>query len=516
MKKFSNDYSTTRTINIEWDLMQELVSRWKCNASNSQTTGSHRDFTVDVVKNIEKVILFLNAFHEKLLCCQTPQECASKFPKGGTLLTDLVHIRILVLHPIVCNLLVKCIVEYSKFFTEFSQNLGSSTRIQSFFLRHIPKEYTDRSSELLSKSCGVEVSDFSCLMVDESVATIREFLETVNKESLMVPSQCLIEISDQCLPLLEDLSMSSLIDCIIFTATRYSLNRTSCSDNDETLSYKFVEKLLFTNSSMFDKLSVEAKSGLWASYPIAVENEIMRIFGEILFPENNEYMTPNDIKNVMQNQLFFERLIVHPKICHVCFDVLTNLIDESQDWRTFRLVRYMIQLIFDCCIQNGYGPLTMYLPQSFSKIVSILTDEIVGPHNFSAINCSLNQFLLDKKPSDFDMYKKKEWIILMSFPKWHYWIIESIFDVILYPDIKVLEDPIHYLTWLMYPSGNGAAVTLKNTLMDIIDYIRECLSDLHDVNKKILLFLNRNRHIFENHLILVDIILGIWKTTNSI
>ncbi|CAG8538183.1 6108_t:CDS:2 [Acaulospora colombiana] len=42
-----------------------------------------------------------------------------------------------------------------------------------------------------------------------------------------------------------------------------------------------------------------------------------------------------------------------------------------------------------------------------------------------------------------------------------------------------LEDPIHYLTWLIYPRGNGAAVALKNTLMDVIGYVRGRLKNLH-------------------------------------
>lgn len=77
----------------------------------------------------------------------------------------------------------------------------------------------------------------------------------------------------------------------------------------------------------------------------------MKIFGNILFPaeRGEEYMTPNDIRAVIRNEPFFEIMFTYPKICHTCFDVLTNLISETPDWRIFRLVRITIQFIFDGC-----------------------------------------------------------------------------------------------------------------------------------------------------------------------
>ncbi|CAG8470165.1 5705_t:CDS:2 [Diversispora eburnea] len=464
---------------MEWNSFQELISYWK-RSTILTGTKSYGEFTIDIINDIDKVVLFLNDFYE------TPQDCESQFPKGGTLLTDMAHIRILVMHPIICKLLIKCIIEYSKFFSNFPETLENPTsriknwcaeRLHGFLVPHVL--LSDNSSISLSDHCGVGSYDLFLMSFNESVSTITEFLERINSECLVMPPQYFVKITEQCLLFLEDLSMLKFIDLIIRTATKINLNNTSYSNECEVLSCEFVEKLIFSGSSTFDKLSIEAKSGIWASCPISVEHEIMKIFGNILFPtEKEEYMTPNNIREIIRNELFFERIFVHPKICHICFDVLTNLINETPDWRIFRLVRITIQFIFDGCItrndQNDSIPITKYFSKSFSKLILVLTNEneIFGSHNYSMINSSLNQFLTDLNPSDIEMFRKKEWIILMSFPKWYYWIIKSIFDIENYPHLNELEAPLQYLSWLIYPREDGFAIILKNTLIEIINYIR--------------------------------------------
>lgn len=54
--------------------------------------------------------------------------------------------------------------------------------------------------------------------------------------------------------------MLGFIDLIIRTATKNNLNDISGS-REEVLSYEFVERLIFSRSSIFDQLSTEAKSG---------------------------------------------------------------------------------------------------------------------------------------------------------------------------------------------------------------------------------------------------------------
>ncbi|KAF0448598.1 hypothetical protein F8M41_002634 [Gigaspora margarita] len=508
---------------MEWISIQELISSWKQRALHE--TFYYGECTTDILKNIDIIVEFLSVFHEQqLVGCKTAQECVTKFPKGGQLLTDLAKNRILVLHSETCRLVVKCILEYSKCVTGFTDSLTDSNyqsknwclnKINSLFFRHNPSYNRDNASEYIARSCGAGNYELQKIIVTESITIIREFLETIITKSIALPSQYFIKISEQFLPLLDDSSMWEMADLIIRSATNSSLNITSYTDNCEVLSYEFVEKLVFTES-IFDKLSIEAKSGLWATCPFAVEHEVMKLFGHLLFSREKEYMTPREIKEVVRNELLFRRMVVHPRICHLCFNILTKLVIESPDWRILRLIGYIIQPIFENDLRNGYSSFEEYLPQPFMELVSNLTNYISGAHEFSMINSCIKQFLLSQSLSDVRMCRKQVWILLMSFPKWHYWIIEVIFDELLFPEISELEEPIHYLAWLMCPRDDNTIITLTNTIVDIIISVRECLSASQNRNERILLCLERYQPIFTNQMILVDIVLGLWPITNSL
>ncbi|CAG8710269.1 10835_t:CDS:10, partial [Dentiscutata erythropus] len=515
---------------MEWTSIQELISSWKQHVLHE--SFYYGGCTADILKNIDIVVDFLNVFHEQqLVGCKTAQECVTKFPKGGQLLTDLAKNRILVLHSETCRLVVKCILEYSKCVSEFPDSLTNSNyqsknwclnKIKSLFFRHNPSYNRDNASECIARSCGAGNYELQKIIVTESVTVIREFLETIITNSIVMPSQYFVKISEQFLPLLDESSMWEMADLIIRSATSRALNVTSYTDNCEVLSCKFVEKLVFSES-IFDRLSIEAKSGhvMLVFFQarlkfISPPSQVMKLFGHLLFSREKEYMAPREIKEAVRNELLFQRMIIHPRICHLCFDILTKLVIESPDWRILRLVRYIIQPIFESDFRNGYSSLAEYLPQPFADLVSNLTNYISGAHDFSMINSCIKQFLLSQGLSDVRMCRKQVWILLMSFPKWHYWIIEVIFDELLFPEISELEEPIRYLAWLVCPRDDNTIITLTNTIVDIIISVRECLSVSQHRNEKILSCLERYQPIFTNQMILVDIILGLWPVTNSL
>src|SRR5690349_11957146 len=83
--------------------------------------------------------------------------------------------------------------------------------------------------------------------------------------------------------------------------------------------------------------------------------QVMKIFGNILFSREKEYIAPRKIKEVMRNEFLFQRMIVHSRICHLFFDILTKLVIESPDWRILRLIGYTVQPIFESDLRNGYS-----------------------------------------------------------------------------------------------------------------------------------------------------------------
>ncbi|RIB19185.1 hypothetical protein C2G38_1281923 [Gigaspora rosea] len=246
-------------------------------------------------------------FMSNLLAVKPHKNVSPNFPKKN---------RILVLHSETCRLVVKCILEYSKCVSGFTDSLTDSNyqsknwclnKINSLFFRHNPSYNRDNASEYIARSCGAGNYELQKIIVTESVTVIREFLETIITKSIAIPSQYFVKISEQFLPLLDDSSMWEMADLIIRSATNSALNITSYTNNCEVLSYEFVEKLVFTES-IFDKLSIEAKSGLWAACPFAVEHEVMKLFGHLLFSREKEYMTPREIKEVVRNELLFRRM----------------------------------------------------------------------------------------------------------------------------------------------------------------------------------------------------------------
>jgi hypothetical protein len=73
----------------------------------------------------------------------------------------------------------------------------------------------------------------------------------------------------------------------------------------------------------------------------------MKIFGQLLFPIDRNYMNPNYIKDFLKSNIIIQRMFKHPEIFHQCLYILMKLILEIPDQRILRLIELVIQLIFD-------------------------------------------------------------------------------------------------------------------------------------------------------------------------
>ena len=75
-------------------------------------------------------------------------------------------------------------------------------------------------------------------------------------------------------------------------------------------------------------------------------------------------------------------------------------------------------------------------PRLIENLVTVLTNDIPGVQTFSKINSLRYKLLLEQSPSVVNDCRKHVWITLMSFTKWHYWIIEAFFDIQEFPRIN--------------------------------------------------------------------------------
>ncbi|RIA85698.1 hypothetical protein C1645_363556 [Glomus cerebriforme] len=88
-------------------------------------------------------------------------------------------------------------------------------------------------------------------------------------------------------------------------------------------------------------------------------------------------------------------------------------------------------------------------------------------------------------PSVINNYRKYVWITLMSFAKWHYWIIEAFFDIQKFPRINDLQEPINYLAWLIYPREDSNIMIFSNSIGDMVTSIRDIILGLWSKIKSI-------------------------------
>ena len=65
-----------------------------------------------------------------------------------------------------------------------------------------------------------------------------------------------------------------------------------------------------------------------------------------------------------------------------------------------------------------------------------LINDTPGIQAFSKINSLRHKLLLGQSPSVINNYRKHAWVTLMSFTKWHYWVIEAFFDIQRFPKIN--------------------------------------------------------------------------------
>ncbi|CAG8445651.1 1897_t:CDS:10 [Ambispora gerdemannii] len=497
---------------MEWNSTQELVSNWNPTTSCLEKPNIFTCQTVDIVKNVDKINKFLEMLLEQITACADVHECATRFSPGVRVLGEFVPNKILLLHPKTFDLIVRCIVEYAKIFDLASAFLTELKRPIDWCIRAF-RSITKCKNVNISKDI-VELMEYYCqtgsiernhYLINESVAIITQCLDNLELLSVYPSATCLKNLSKQCIPLLNDINNSYLVDRIIRTAAD--------SNSADSLSDFFVETLVFFRPEFYQKLSESSKIGLCKYFPFVVEYEVLTLFGQLLFP-SNKYRSPPTIRNYYKDAQLFRIIKICPKIFDTCFNVLLNLMDETRDWRILRLARYFIESLFEDIVKANRN-IELYVSKPLDKLVSILCDDIQDPETFSHLNMARKELLLEGLPSDHELHRKQVWLLLLAFSKWRHWIIEAIFDQEKYPEINQLEAPLDNLTWLVCPLDDGVILNLKNTIADIIMSLRESIN--HKVqSESILSILNHHEKIFKDNPLLTDIILGLWPTIDSL
>ncbi|KAG9289164.1 hypothetical protein G9A89_022473 [Geosiphon pyriformis] len=502
---------------MEWDGVIELVSKWRVKATAPKRSKDEKTAEiVDIIQNFDKVNSFLDEFHEQLSICTSAQECARMFPKGARLLSELARNRIFILHPTSSQLIVKCLVEFSKIFNNFSiesckilpkSNDWCFRQLRSLFLcRNIP--VSNQTVWKIQDFCLTDSYSNNRALAEGSISIITQCLEALQNQSILLPADSIKILSEQCIPLLGDMNALNMIDQIIRTGTK--------GDSNEYLSALFVENLVFCNSKFHQKLSNESKLGLSACFPFVVEHEVMTLFGQLLFPID-KYTSPTNIKALFRQGQLFQHIFMCSRIFLRCIDVFVEFIDDTPDWRILRLVTYFTQSVLEQIVDIS-ADITLYLWQPFQFLVSILNSVIAGPESFVEVNLARRKLLLEGLPVDYEWRRKQVWILLLSFSKWRHWIIAAIFDQDKYPNIKQLEAPINYFVWLICPRDDAIVLNLTNIVADIIVFLRECFTNYKSQesrNEVIVAYLDNHKRKFDENPMLVDIVLGFWPKSNS-
>nr|CAG8577945.1 6559_t:CDS:10 [Entrophospora candida] len=523
---------TIKMLQAQGIFIFKLVSSWRIHELYSKKKDALTPNTVDIIGNIDNIIDFLKNFHNQLVKCNTASDCIFRFPKGESLLKDLAFNqlnRILILHPVACQLIVKCVLEFSKCLNNvpnFIQGNNSrnwcADRIKSIIQSH---NDVDEISDNFSYYNEIGLYEFHGLIVKEFITTIKEFLKVIENSSVELPNKCFIKISQQCLPLLNDLNMVELIDRIIVVATKNYLNYETClenNNNDEQFllfSDVFIEKLIFINTTFYEHLSIDAKDGLWATCPITVENEIMNIFGQLLFPIDSNYMNPHYIKGFLKSNIIIQRMFKHPEIFHQCLYVLMKLILEIPDQRILRLIELVIQLIFDENIEFIVNKSNIKC-KFLSKLIDMITILKSNPdlNSLEELNRIRKHSFTIEESSYYLNHKRQVWIIFKSCVKWNYWTINEILDINKYSNIEELKEFISYLGWLILPideEDKEGLINLIITLTDIIIRIRDyLLNSARDISL-IIKLMSQHKNLFENNSLLLYLILGILKYSET-
>ncbi|CAI2181844.1 6991_t:CDS:10, partial [Funneliformis geosporum] len=518
---------------MEWlviEELKELLRLWKTDLEltrelkNKDLDGCYATRTVNIINKVDRLRELLDALHEQLIECNTAEECFIRFPEVQNILEDLVCIRILTLHDTLCQKILECLLEYTKLFDKMDNVFTHFMGLPKYWclkvLRTISIGHSqgDNVTEKLAYLCGAGSSDLDNSYIEEAISIITNFLDNVENYLFQLPSTCIENISEQIIPLLKVPDMFGLIERVILFATKDKLYHTINTEYENVLSERFVEYLVSFHHVIYMKLCNQAKLGLWTNCPAAVEYETLATFQQLLFPVNKDYMTPRSITEFLQNKPFFYHVIKYPKIFGLCFDVFIKCLEVSPDWRVLRLIKYTIAYIIESKDRNGFISLdiTYYFPKLLESLVQVLANDTPGTHAFYKMNSLRRNLLLEQSTSVIHNYRKCVWITLMSFTKWHYWIIEAFFDVQRFPKIHDLQEPINYLAWLIYPREDNNIMIFSNAIGDLITSIRECLKLKQNGKEKVLKCLGQYQHILKSNLVIVDITLGLWSKTKSL
>ncbi|ORX61982.1 hypothetical protein DM01DRAFT_1331455 [Hesseltinella vesiculosa] len=331
--------------------------------------------------------------------CQTVQECASRYPKAGHILTKAS------LHPYigydrkVCQLLIDCILEYAKYDCTPSMNAPPATLEKTML-------WCIRRLQQISHCATVNHGSMTETMMTNQVTRFKARLEQQLAQGMLTAKR--LELLSNQLPLLwTDQRLGQLVEALANVSLRWhaqqrrdDLDDTGHVTSTSCFSDKFIARLLKDTMDQDEgqrgargessRWSLAAKCSTWLAIPQVFEWEWLASMGDGL-DERQEHSQPRPMTQAIQScaPLFYQSLCT-----------LATWLDKGLfDWR---MVRRWIMTASADIIDFAHPDFQKSLPLDLVAMVEQLSRLNIAPERLADPRTRMDQWtLLESTVSSF-------------------------------------------------------------------------------------------------------------------
>ncbi|KAG2179050.1 hypothetical protein INT43_001899 [Umbelopsis isabellina] len=395
---------------MDWQCFLRLVSL--C-SDESQSATSLKPYDpsqlAETIAELDKCFELFSELLEKLRACQSVEECASRYPEAGYILTRASLNAILAANKQINRLILQCLMEYCKLWDAPDRSLDQQDASKLWCLT--------RMRRLMHRPRATD----SAL-----VHLVKKITKSAQVRMFSLGQTEIHELSNYCVPLLQNSETHPIVlqlaKLACNVAQRHHDRETYC-----TLSPMFVNTLLEQHLRVYESWDLPVKQDLWSNFTSFVDYELTNLIESVFLHNGQVWHKEIDLIQRLQNSsenssgIFLVTTQNRSSVYRRAFPLMAAIMQNGVDWRILQILETIHSMVV---AQSSPPPpqhtpfsprdnplpdlLHTYLPHSIGQL---LIRESV-PSYVASVQQRIDQCLF-KKLNDYELIRMQVWLLLM-------------------------------------------------------------------------------------------------------
>ncbi|KAJ2957875.1 hypothetical protein NQZ79_g6455 [Umbelopsis isabellina] len=450
---------------MNWQCFLRLVSLCSDDSQSSTSLKPYEPSHVaETISELNKCFELFSELLEKLRACQSVEECASRYPEAGHILTRASLNAILAANEQINRLILQCLMEYCKLWSAKDSSLDQRDASKLWCLT--------RMRRLMHRP---RATDLALVHLAEKITNSAQI------RMLSLGQSEIHELSNYCVPLLQNSETHPIVLQLAKLACNVA-QRHHARETCGTLSPMFVKALLEQHLRVYESWDLSVKQDLWSNFTSFVDHELISLIESVFHTRGLVWYKEMDLVQRLQHSsedssgVFLTAMHNHSSVYRRAFPLMASIIQDEIDWRILQIFETIHSMVVaqwpppppqNTPFSPHDNPLPdllhTYLPHAIEPLL-IRNSE---PFSIASVQKRIEQCLFQRL-EDYELSRMQAWLFLMvsgpllSLFAWH--VINPVQD-------EETDAACHLLSWLCCPSNDERQGQTKNAMQNWLNTV---------------------------------------------